>query len=63
MFEIAVAVAEETRPGAKRGGSFPFALLVVRKRCSSSSRTIMAGNKGPPLSCVPAILAERSPPR
>jgi hypothetical protein len=28
MFEIAVAVAEETRPWAKRGGSFLFALLV-----------------------------------
>jgi hypothetical protein len=28
MFEIAVAVAEETRPWAKRGGSFLFALLI-----------------------------------
>jgi hypothetical protein len=28
IYKIAVAVAEETRPWAKRGGSFLFALLV-----------------------------------
>jgi hypothetical protein len=29
MFEIAVAIAEETRPWAKRGGSFLFVLFVL----------------------------------